>query len=111
MAESPAQGQSANTSGGENTAGRGQAKGMRGVIHISPGTAPLNADRTCHGIDANALHAREIDDQAIIARAKTTGIVAATTHGEKHVVIAGKMDRGDDVGDIGAPRNQARMPV
>jgi hypothetical protein len=102
MAEPSAQGESANASGGDNTAGRDQAKGMCGVIHISPGTATLNADRTCHGIDANALQTREIDDQTIIAHAKTTGIVAATTHGDEHVVIATEMDRGDDVGDIGA---------
>jgi hypothetical protein len=111
MAEPPAQGESANASGGDNTAGRGQAKCMRRVIHISPGTTTLNADRTCHGIDANALHRREIDDQAIIAHAKTTGIVAATTHGNEYVVIAGEMDRSDDVGDIGAPHDQAGMPV
>src|SRR5215831_19843420 len=84
---------------------------MRGMIHISPGTASLNADRTCHGINANALHAREIDDQTIIAHAKTTGIVAATTHSDEHVVIATEMDRSDDIGDIGAPHDQARMPV
>jgi hypothetical protein len=84
---------------------------MRGVIHISPGTTTLNADRTRHGIDANALHTREIDDQTIIARAKTTAIVAAATHGDEHVVLAGEMDRSDDVGDIGAPHDQARMPV
>src|SRR5262245_66463222 len=101
MAESPAQGQSTNASGGDNTTGRGQAKGMRGVIHISPGTAPLNADRTCHGIDAHALHTREIDDQTIIAHAKTTGIVAATAHGDEHGVIANEMDCSDDVGDMG----------
>src|SRR5499427_6386743 len=34
MAELPAQGEAANASGGDNTAGRGQAKGMRSVIHI-----------------------------------------------------------------------------
>jgi hypothetical protein len=84
---------------------------MCSVIHISPRTAPLNADRTCHGIDANALHTREIDDQTIIAHTKTTGIVATTTHGDEHVVIATEMDRGDDIGDIGAPHDQARMPV
>jgi len=84
---------------------------MRGVIHIAPGTATLNTDRTRHGIDAHALHTREIDDQTIISRAKTTAIVAATTHGDEHVVIAGEMDRSADVGDIGAPHDQARMPV
>jgi hypothetical protein len=81
------------------------------VIHISPGTAAFDPHRARRGIDANALHTREIDDQTIIARAKTTAIVAATTHGDEHVVIAGEMDCGDDVGDIGAPHDQARMPV
>src|SRR5215831_428450 len=84
---------------------------MRGVIHISPGTASLNADRTGHGIDAHTLQTREIDDQTIIAHAQTTGIVATTTHGNEHVVIATEMDRGDDVGDVSAPHDQARMPV
>src|SRR5215475_14150354 len=111
MAEPTAQGQSANASGGDNAAGCGQAKSMRGVIDISPGAASLNTDRACCGVDANALHARQVDDQTISTRPQTTGIMAASTHGEEHVVLASEMDRGNNVGDIGTPHDQARIAV
>ncbi len=111
MAEPATQGQSAHASGGDNATGCGQAKSMRGVIDISPGAAPLNTDRACCGVDANALHAGEVDDQTIITRPQTTAIVAATPHGDEHVVLASVMDRGHHVGDIGTPHDQARIAV
>src|SRR5258707_6622341 len=49
---------------------------------------------------------REIDDQAVIADPQPAGVVPAAPDGNEEAVRATEVDRRDDVGHIGAARDQ-----
>ena len=79
---------------------------MRGVVDVTPGAATFDANGACRWIDADTLHAREVDHQAIVTGAQARAIVPATAHRQRQLVLAGEVDRGDDVGDIDAAGDQ-----
>src|SRR5262249_1198821 len=102
IADAAAQGEAADAGGGDEAAGGGQAEGMGGVIDVAPDAAALDAHGAVGGIDADALPAPQVDDQAVLAGAQAGAVVPAAAHGEGELVLAGEVDRGDDVGDVGA---------
>ena len=84
---------------------------MRRVIDIAPGAAALDAHRAVRRVDADALHAREVDHQAVVAGAEAGAVVAAAAHGEGQAVLAGEVDGADHIGHIDAAGNQRRALV
>src|SRR6516225_1597146 len=69
----------------------------------SPNTAPPPAStRPLLRVDANIIHSRQIDDERIVANAQPCETVAAAANGHDQVVLAAKIDRGDDVRHIAA---------
>jgi hypothetical protein len=68
------------------------------------GDAPL-------GVDAHASHAREIDDDAGVARGETGDAVAAATNRDGQVLLARKTDGRNDVVDAGRPDDERGPPV
>ena len=73
--------------------------------------AGLGANRSCFGIDADALHQGKVDDHAAVAHAVAGVAVAAAAHRDEKLVRAGKAHRLDHVRDAGAARDQRRVPV
>ena len=111
VAQPAAEGEPTDPGGGDDAAGRRQAKGARRVVHVAPRAAALDPGRTRAWIDADAVHAREIDDQTVVTYAQTSRIVAAATDRYEHAVVASEVHGGDDVRHVHAVRDQAWTPV
>ena len=62
-------------------------------------------------IDVRVADEREIDDQAVIADPQPSGVVPAAPDRNEETVLAGEVDRRDDIGHIGAARDQGGMLV
>ena len=72
------------------------------VIEFTPRDTSLSAGRAPQRIDTNALHPRQVNDDAPVANGVTSDVVTATTHGHQELVGASKIDGVDDVGHSSA---------
>src|SRR5262245_33553272 len=97
--------------GGDHAPWRRQAKGRSLPVEIAPRDPALGMDRLAQGIDAQAFHRTEVDDEAALAEAMTGRIVTATAHGHAHMVLPGKVDCGDYIGRASAAHDQRRPLV
>ena len=70
--------------------GHRQAEGVRGVVHVAPDAAALDAHGAVGRVDADAPHAGQVDDQAVVAGAQAGAVVPAAAHGEGQVVLAAR---------------------
>ncbi len=111
VADASAQRQPTNAGGGNKATRRSQPEGMRGMVHVAPGAATFHTSGTCSRIDANPLHVREVDHQAVVAGAQAGAIVPATTDSQCQLVVARKIDRSDHIGDIHAAGDQRGLLV
>jgi hypothetical protein len=78
------------------------------VVDASPYATRLNADGARRRVHTNALHAREVDHQAIVAGPEAGAIVAAPANSCEHLVIAPELHRCHYVGNVDAARDQLR---
>ena len=78
---------------------------MRGVVYIALRAAGTNADGAGGGIDPHAFHHRHVDHQPVIDTAKARPIVSASADRNPKIVLLCKIDRSDNVSDVGASRN------
>src|SRR5262249_61625807 len=92
VADTAAQGQAADASGRDETAGRRQPEGVRRMINIAPHASTLNTNRSISRVNIHALHAREIDDDAIVAGAQSRAVVATAAYCQGQTPLAGKID-------------------
>src|SRR5688572_7021505 len=76
------------------------------MIHIAGSASRIDADDPRCRIDANALHHREIDDEAIIATAKTGTVVSAAPDGQQQAFFLRKIHRAYNVGHVDAACDQ-----
>jgi len=76
-----------------------------------PGDAGLGPHDAAIGHDANAFHARQIDHQPVIAQCGSGASMAAAAYRHRQGVVVRKMDAYNDVGHVGALRDQHRPPV
>jgi hypothetical protein len=84
---------------------------MRRVIDVALRAARADANGTFVGIDAYALHHAHVDDQPVLDTAQTRSVVATTADRHAQAVFSGELHRGDDIGHVGAPGDQARVLV
>src|SRR5262245_7415828 len=96
---------------GDDAPRSGQAERLRLAVQLTPSDAGLRADRPSHGIDSDALHARQVDDQPAVANAGAGKAVGATAHRHQQGVVTGEVDSVDDIGYPGGPDDQARAAV
>ena len=68
--------------------GHRQPERVRRVVDVAPGAAAADAHGARRRIDADALHARQVDDQPVVAHAEAAAVVAAAAHREQQVVLA-----------------------
>ena len=78
-----------------------------GVVQIAQRAPALDAGGARVGIDAHAVHRREVDDQPVVDSAQPGAVVAAAADGDEDVVVSREVDRGDDVGDVDAVGDEA----
>jgi hypothetical protein len=90
---------------------RGQPKDVRGVVHVAPQAAALDPYGPFGGIDADATHRPEIDDQPVVTHAQAGGVVATATDRDREPLLTTEVHRDDDVGHILAACDQARVAV
>jgi hypothetical protein len=84
---------------------------MRRMIDIAPSAAALHTHFTARWINSDALHGREVNDQAIIAGAQPGTVVTPAAHGNQQIVLTAKVDRRDHIGNVDAMRDQQRPLV
>src|SRR5262245_7579037 len=105
------QGETGDAGIGDDAPRSGQAERLRLAVELAPSDARLRADHSSHGIDADALHARQVDDQPAIADAGAGEAVGATAHRHQQGVVTGEVDSVDDIGNPGGPDDQARTAI
>src|SRR5579885_3633395 len=67
--------------------------------------------RAGHRINADALHLRKVDDDALIANRLATDTVTASPDGDGKILEARKLDRTCDVGTVHAADDQGRISI
>ena len=111
VADPTAQCEAGDPRAANRSARSGHAKGVRRVVHVSPYAASFHADGARGGIHAYPLHAREIDNQTIVADPEAAPVVAAPAYRGQQLVFASKLHRGRDVGRVHAACDQLRAFV
>ena len=109
MADSTAQGQTADSSGGDDTAGCGQAKNIIGMVDIAPGATATDRGRSGSWINPAISDRRQINHQSVVRNAKAGGIMASASDGNWQPAVAAEINAVDHVRDIGASRDHARL--
>ena len=84
---------------------------MGGVVELSEGGATGDGHQMRLGIDADAVHQVQVDDEAAVDAAQATAVVTATADGEIDAGIAREPDACGDVGDVDALRDERRPLV
>ncbi len=111
VAEAAAEGEAADAGGGDDAAGGGEAEGVGGVVDVAPGAAAADAGGPGGGVDPDARHGREVDDEPAVAGAEAGAVVAAAADREEEAAVAGEADGGDDVAGVGAAGDEGGAPV
>src|SRR6266487_2993424 len=101
-AQAAAQRQARQASSAYGAGGRGESIGLRCLHKLTQGETCLNPGRFLLWIDADAFHAREIDDHAAIADGTATDAVPTTAHSYEQVVEAPELDGSDHIDYIHA---------
>ena len=110
-AAAAAEHQAGDPGGGEAAAGDGEAVHLRRAVELAPGETGLGAAGLGVGVDIDALHQREVDNEAVVDRAVTGGGVPAGAHGDRQAVVAAVVHGGHHVSGGRAARDQRRMSV
>jgi hypothetical protein len=79
---------------------------MGGVIDLSPCGTASDSRSSLRRVHAYPLHRRQIDHESVITCCKPSDIMASPTHSESPMVISCEVYRADDVGNVGASRNE-----
>ena len=78
----------------------------------SPRVQPPSARTVrCGWIDAHALHAGQIDHQAIVACAQAAAVVAAAAHRQQQLLVAGEIDGRNHVAHVRTAHDERRPLV
>jgi len=82
---------------GIHAARRRQTVRLRRRVDVAPRRAASDADRSPGRVDLDLLHLGEIDDDAPVVGRVTGHVVPAAPNREQQIVLAGEVDRRDDV--------------
>ena len=89
-AHSAAKSQAGNAGRGDDAHRGGETEGLRFTIELADGQAWFGTNGAAGRIDANALHGREIDHQAVVADCLAGNAVTAATHRHRQTVLTGE---------------------
>ena len=76
-----------------------------------PDDAALDLRRARPRVDTDALHRREVEDDAVVARAEAGDVVPAAADGDEEPLLAREPKTRDDVGGAGAANDEGRAAV
>jgi hypothetical protein len=110
-AQAPAEGETSDPGVRHDAARSGEAEGLGLTVDLAPKQSRLRARGPRDGIDPEALHRGQIDDDSAIARRRAGHVVAAAAHGDYELPLAGEPQGGPDVGDAGAARDERGAAV
>ena len=96
---------------GHDPAGSGEPERRGDAIDVGPRGAALHVHGSIGGVDADAAHRREVDDEAVVDEGGACDVVAAAADGERQLVLGGEADGGRDVVGVGAARDRGRALV
>jgi hypothetical protein len=96
---------------GDDPADRRQSEELRLAVELAPEHSRLRAGNSAVRIDPDALHQRQIDHEPAVTERVAADAVAAGAHRDKQIVLAGEVERGDDVGDAGTAGDPAGSSV
>jgi hypothetical protein len=106
---SPAEGQRGNAGRRDGADRRCEAEGLCLAIQLAPKHPRLGTDRPRDGIDADALHARQVEHQAAVTDSLAGDIMPTASYRDEAVVRACELHRSDDIGRPGAAGDQRRI--
>jgi hypothetical protein len=81
------------------------------LVELAPGQPGLRLGGAGGRIDLDPLHRREIDHQAVVARAVSLGGMAASAHGDHQAVVTAPPDGRPYVIRVAAARDERREAV
>ena len=110
-ADPAAEGQAADADAARIAEGGGQTMGRRGSSVVAGGQAGLRPGELSLGIDVQAAHGAQVEDDAAVDGAVAGQAVRAAADGEVKVRLAGEQDGAGHVGDGGRPDDHRREPV
>ena len=108
---SAAERQAGNAGGGDDTERHGLAEQMSGVIDFTRRAAGTDPDRPVFRIDPDSFHGRQINDQTVFHAAEARAVMATAADGNAQALVAAKIHRRNDIGDIGAAHDEPRPLV
>jgi hypothetical protein len=111
MADAAAEREAADACRADDAAGRGHAEGMRRMVNIAPGATAFDAHGARRGIDADALHRRQVDHQPLVAHPQSAGVVAAAADRQAQQLLAREVDAAHHVGNVAAVDDEPRVAV
>ena len=103
--------QSADTGIVVGAAGGGEAEGLGLMVECAPLGPSLGPDSPLCRVDTNSGHFGKVDHQPIVAHAVAGEVVTAASHGNQDIVVAGEIDRIDNVRRPAALGNKSRPLV
>src|SRR6478672_8692142 len=109
MADSSAEGQSADTRRRNNSAGRRHPEYMRGVIYIAPGTPAAHGDSASCWINTRIFYRAQIDDQTVVTNSQASRIMTAASDRQEQIILSREIHRSDYVCYIHAARDETRL--
>ena len=111
VADPAAQGQPADTRGGQDPGRGGQAECASRVIDVTPDAAAVGAHGLRRRVHGDSPHRRQVDHERVVPHAQATRVVTAAAHGDSQPPFAGVPDGGHDVGYVGAAGDRGRTAV
>jgi len=106
-----AEGEARDPGARDQAAGGGEPERLRVVIELRPHDPAFGSRGAVARIDADALHRREVEDDAAVARAEAGDVVPAGADGDDELVPAGEAEACDHVRRAGAANDEGRPPV
>ena len=110
-ADAAAEREAADAGRRDETARRREAVRLGLVVDVGPDRTAADGRPARIGIDAHAVHRREVDHDPVVAGREPGDAVAAAAHGDREVVAAREADRGDHVRRAGATDDERRPPA
>ena len=98
VAVAAAQGEPADAGGGDDAGRRRQTVSVGRAVHLRPCRAALDAGDAPVGVHVDAVHRRQVDDEAALDGTETGTVVAAPADGDREVRRPRELEGARDVG-------------
>ena len=111
VAQPAAEGDPADAGGGDDAVRQRQPEGIGGVVEVAQFRPALDAGGAGRRIDADAIHQAQVEDHPVVAGAQARAVVPAAADGEEQAPLAGEVDGGDHVGNVGGADDERGVAV